>query len=73
MGTAGGESAGILRYLEAPDTELAGTVCILADEETGALANNHKFLTILERSQARHKANGGIALEKMNCIFGLDE
>ena len=42
------------------------------DEETVALANNPKFLEILERSRARYKAEGGISLEEMRRRLGLD-
>jgi hypothetical protein len=42
------------------------------DEETIAVANNPKFLAILERSRARHKVEGGISLEEMRRRLGLD-
>jgi hypothetical protein len=36
-----------------------------ADLETVSLSNNPKFLAILERSRARHQAEGGISTEEM--------
>jgi tetratricopeptide (TPR) repeat protein len=43
------------------------------DAETIALANNPKFLEILERSRQRHQAEGGISLEEMRRRLGLDQ
>ena len=36
-----------------------------ADLETVSLSNNPKFLAILERSRARHQAEGGIPAREM--------
>lgn len=36
-----------------------------ADLETVSLSNNPKFLAIVERSRARHEAEGGISAEEM--------
>lgn len=36
-----------------------------ADMETVSLANNPKFLAIIERSRARRKASGGITADEM--------
>jgi len=36
-----------------------------SDIETVSLSNNSKFIAIIERSRARHKAEGGISTEEM--------
>ena len=36
-----------------------------ADLETVSLSSNPKFLAILERSRARHQAEGGVSAEEM--------
>ena len=41
------------------------------DEETLAVANNPRFLQILERSRARYEAEEGISLEEMQRRLGL--
>ena len=41
------------------------------DEETIAVANNPKFLEILEHSRQRHKTERGISLEEMRERLGI--
>jgi hypothetical protein len=43
------------------------------DAETIALANNPKFLEILERSRQQYQAKGGILLEEMYRQLDLDQ
>ena len=44
-----------------------------ADMETVSLSTNPKFLAIIERSRARHKAEGGISSEEMCRRLGLSQ
>lgn len=41
-----------------------------ADIETVSLSNNPKFLALIERARARHKAEGGISIEEMRRRLG---
>ena len=42
-----------------------------ADLETVALSTHPQFLALIERSRARHKAEGGISGEEMRRRLGL--
>jgi len=42
-----------------------------ADEETVALSTNRKFMTIIDRSRARAKKEGGIAAKELRRRLGL--
>jgi antitoxin (DNA-binding transcriptional repressor) of toxin-antitoxin stability system len=42
-----------------------------ADAETIALSMNDRFLSLIERSRARHKAEGGLSAAKMRKRLGL--
>lgn len=42
------------------------------DYETVELSTNPKFIAMLERSRARHKAEGGISSEEVRRRFGAD-
>jgi len=42
-----------------------------ADEETIALSTNRKFMTIIDRSRARTKKEGGIAAKELRRRLGL--
>ena len=41
------------------------------DQEIASLSNNPQFLAIIERSRARHRAEGGISSEEMRRRLGL--
>jgi prevent-host-death family protein len=41
------------------------------DAESIALANNPKFVSIIERSRARHEAKGGLSAEEVRRQLGL--
>jgi antitoxin (DNA-binding transcriptional repressor) of toxin-antitoxin stability system len=43
-----------------------------ADEETVALSTNRKFMTIIDRSRARAKKEGGIAAKELRRRLGLE-
>jgi antitoxin (DNA-binding transcriptional repressor) of toxin-antitoxin stability system len=42
-----------------------------ADEETVALSTNRKFMTIIDRSRARAKKEGGIAAKELRRRLGI--
>ncbi len=42
-----------------------------ADAETVALSTNPQFLALIERSRARHKAEGGVSSAEMRRRLGL--
>jgi antitoxin (DNA-binding transcriptional repressor) of toxin-antitoxin stability system len=42
-----------------------------ADAETIALSMNDRFLSLIERSRARHKAEGGLSAAEMRKRLGL--
>ena len=42
-----------------------------ADIETAALSTNPQFIALIERSRARHKAEGGISSAEMRRRLGL--
>lgn len=42
------------------------------DQETVEVANNPKFIEILENSRQRHQTEGGISLEEMRHRLGLN-
>jgi prevent-host-death family protein len=42
-----------------------------ADEETVALSTNRKFMTIIDRSRARTKKEGGIAAKELRRRLGI--
>ena len=42
-----------------------------ADLETVALSTNRKFLALIERSRARHRAEGGISSDEMRRRLGV--
>jgi prevent-host-death family protein len=42
-----------------------------ADAETIALSTNERFLALIERSRARHKAEGGMSAAEMRKHLGL--
>ena len=44
-----------------------------ADEETVALSTNRKFTTIIERSRARVKKEGGISATELRRRLGLEK
>ena len=41
------------------------------DWETASLSTNPRFLAIIERSRARHKAEGGLSSDEMRRRLGL--
>jgi hypothetical protein len=41
------------------------------DAESIALANNPKFVAIIQRSRVRHEREGGIPLEEVHRLLGL--
>jgi len=43
-----------------------------ADLETASLSTDPEFLAIIERSRARHEAEGGISSEEMRRRLGID-
>ena len=44
-----------------------------ADEETVALSTNRKFMTIIDRSRARAKKEGGISAKELRRRLGLEK
>ena len=44
-----------------------------ADLETVSLSTHPKFLDLIERSRARHRAEGGISSEEMRRRLGLNK
>jgi antitoxin (DNA-binding transcriptional repressor) of toxin-antitoxin stability system len=44
-----------------------------ADEETIALSTNRKFMTIIDRSRARVKKEGGISAKELRRRLGLEK
>ena len=44
-----------------------------ADEETVALSTNRKFMTIIDRSRARAKKEGGISANELRRRLGLEK
>jgi hypothetical protein len=42
-------------------------------EEMVALSTNPQFMALIERSRARHRAEGGISSEEMRRRLGLEE
>lgn len=41
------------------------------DAESIALANNPKFVSIIEKSRARYEAEGGVSLEEVRRRLGI--
>jgi antitoxin (DNA-binding transcriptional repressor) of toxin-antitoxin stability system len=51
---------------------VAALITILdVDWETVSLSTNPRFLSVIERSRARHKAEGGLSSEEVRRLFGL--
>lgn len=59
---------------EFPNNGVQAVESVMEDDaETVAMANNPKFIAILESSRARQKTEGGISLEEMRRRLGLDK